>query len=123
MHHNAIDPLKTALMPLLTSTDPATAHVADLTLHYLPPRPGDDQHRLWLTRQGGRVSYEESQTALTALMAAIYAAGHAIAEPGIDMVVGQAKAGRPGSDAPSFATRYEWRLYRQLPLQLAGDES
>lgn len=119
MNDAMIQDFKIAIRGLLSSPEPAVTHAGaglELELAYIPPaRPELHHHRLWLSRPGGRVTYDESQAAMTALMAAIHAAGHAIAEPGIDMAMDQAKA---GTGEPDYATRYEWRLYRQLPLPL-----
>lgn len=111
------DELKAAILLLLRGGELSIYPVGELELVYIPAREYQPLHRLWLSRPGGRVSYEESQAVHTALMAAIHADNHVLDVAGIDMAMDQATAG--SGDTPEYATKFEWLMYRQMQLPLA----
>lgn len=112
------DHIKGQIVTLLQSEAPAGTSTGELQLAYVPATDHNPRHHLRLIRPGGRVSYNESQATLTALMAAIHACGHAIVDPGIEMALDQAIASRAGGDTPDYCTTYDWQIFRQMKLAL-----
>lgn len=94
-----------------------------LTLVYVPPKLAPD-HRLYLahTHNDHAPNHEETQATLTALLAAIIAAGYLVDEPGVEVATDQARAGHRLAHTVSYCTVYTWQMHRPVQPILIEDE-